>query len=136
MKNHLLVSITLIGCIVLFTGFKISSDDHPLEGEWIRTTDNLRIRVTAVDDKMFISYIIKEGKDEFPCEVSAFPIYRNIVAINNKRWKCDFLVVTMGSCATDYEEGSVQINKTGELEINCPGFGKKIYRKLRPRYEN
>jgi hypothetical protein len=42
----------------------------------------------------------------------------------------------MGSCTTDYEEGIIQLMKNGDMEITCPGFEKKIYTKLRPRYEN
>ncbi len=41
----------------------------------------------------------------------------------------------MKSCHTDYEEGIIQIVASGDMEITCPGYEKKIYVKSNPRYE-
>jgi hypothetical protein len=137
MKKSILVAIALLINAVIQPAFISMDGDVPeITGEWIRTTDALRIRITPETDKQFHSFIIDEGNGNFPCEVSDLPIYKNIVQIKGKLWRCDFLVVTMGSCATDYEEGIIQLVKNGDMEITCPGFEKKIYRKQKPRYEN
>ena len=112
-------------------------DDHTsdLQGIWIRRSDHLRIKVSEVNTTQLQSFIIAEGDEKFPCAVSNLPIYKNIVKVGQNLWTCDFLVVTMGSCHTDYEEGVIQILKNGDMEITCPGYDKKIYTKSNPRYE-
>jgi hypothetical protein len=136
MKNTSFFSFALVAIFTVFSGFvSLPGDKSELEGIWIRKSDNLRISVTEENKAHFTSYIVAEGKEEFPCDVTALPIYKNIVKLRNNLWTCDFLVVTMGSCATDYEEGIIRINENSDMEITCPGFGKKIYSKSKPRYE-
>jgi hypothetical protein len=106
-----------------------------LAGVWIRKTDHLRIKVTEEASDGLLSFIIDNGTEKFPCEVGHLPIYKNIKPIGRNLWSCDFLVVTMGSCATDYEAGMIQLKKNGDMEITCPGFEKKIYSRLKPRYD-
>jgi hypothetical protein len=113
----------------------MSGNDSELTGVWVRKSDNLRIQVTEQDASHYTSFIVAEGKEDFPCDVAALPIYKNIIKLRHNLWTCDFLVVTMGSCATDYEEGIIQITKNGEMEITCPGYEKKLYSKAKPRYE-
>lgn len=116
-----------------FTSFDVEPD---ITGDWIREGDNLRIKITKEDSEKLRSFIVQEGNEKFPCTVSHLPIYKNIIQVKEKLWKCDFLVVTMGSCTTGYEEGFIQVLKNGAMEIICPGYEKKVYKKLKPRYEN
>jgi hypothetical protein len=110
-------------------------EEVEISGFWIRKTDNLVISITEDNADKFHSFIIEEGKEAFPCKVSDLPIYKNIVKIGRNLWSCDFLVVTIHNCSKTYEEGVIQIVKNGDLEITCPGFGKKIYSKSKPRYD-
>lgn len=119
--------------------FALSSFNTPTEpeiiGTWVRKSDNLRINISPQNEHTFQSFITAEGDEKFPCKVSQMPIYKNIIKAGRNLWYCDFLVVTMGNCATDYESGIIQLMKNGELEITCPGFEKKIYTKAKPRLE-
>lgn len=129
----------LAGIFLLFitlTAFAPFNDSpNALEGVWIRRSDHLRIKVSEVNTTQQQSFIIAEGDEKFPCNVSELPIYKNIVKVGKNLWTCDFLVVTMVSCHTDYEEGIIQIVANGDMEITCPGYEKKIYVKSNPRYE-
>jgi hypothetical protein len=129
----------LAGIFFLFvalTAFAPPDDNtNDLQGVWIRRSDHLRIKVSEASTTQLQSFIIAEGDEKFPCDVSELPIYKNIVKVGRNLWTCDFLVVTMGSCHTAYEEGVIQIVKNGDMEITCPGYEKKIYVKSAPRYE-
>lgn len=105
--------------------------EESIEGTWTRKTDHLRIEVQKGQ-----ALIVQEGEEEFPCEVSALSIYKDIRQVKRNHWQCQFLVVTMGSCHTEYQSGELFINKTGELVVICPGFESKVYTKARPRYES
>jgi hypothetical protein len=131
-------SFFLFTASILLSGFTIlpDTDETEILGVWIRKGDHLMIQVEQENQVQLSSHIVEEGSEKFPCKVSHLPIYKNITRISGRLWKCDFLVVTMGSCTTDYEEGIIQIMKNGDMEITCPGFEKKVYTKLRPRYEN
>jgi hypothetical protein len=128
----------LLATFIVLSGFAFipGADDAELSGTWARKSDALRIQVSPEGDSRLASHIIAEGNEKFPCEVSHLPIYKNITRIGRNLWTCDFLVVTMGSCSTDYEEGIIQLMKNGDMEVTCPGFDKKIYTKQKPRYEN
>ncbi len=126
---------TVFLAILVSTGFRNRPADG-IEGTWVRKTDGLKIRVSQQDENMLTSFIIEEGKEEFPCEVEHLPIYKNIVKLRGTIWNCDFLVVTMGSCSTDYEEGFIRLLANGEMEITCPGFEKKYYTRLNPRLDD
>ena len=134
MKINVMYSAFLMAAVALLCSFT-STEMPEIKGVWVRTSDHLRIEVKEENRDQLHSFIIAEGDEKFPCEVSALPIYRNIKKVGRNLWTCHFLVVTMGSCATEYEEGIIQITKHGEMEITCPGFAKKIYAKAKPRYE-
>jgi hypothetical protein len=131
-------SFITIGTISIVSLFAFSagpfSDYDDIKGTWVRKDDKLAIIIKQENGQLF-SNIVNEGTEKFPCDVSAYHIYKNIVKIKDNLWRCDFLVVTIGSCATDYEEGMIQMNNQGDIEITCPGFSKKYYTKLKPRYE-
>lgn len=138
MKSFILSSFIVL-IVFGITGFApvfISGERPSIEGTWVRKADHLKIRIMSDTkaDQMY-SLIVEEGDEKFPCEVSALPIYKNIIEVEPNRWKCDFLVVTMGTCSTNYESGEIIITKTGDLVVICPGFTSKVYEKLRPRYE-
>jgi hypothetical protein len=138
MNKIILLSFCLFITGTVSSGFITvpGKDEAEMLGVWIRKSDHLMIQVEQENQTQLSSHIVEEGTEKFPCNVSHLPIYKNITRIKGSLWKCDFLVVTMGSCSTDYEEGIIQMMKNGDMEITCPGFGKKIYTKLRPRYEN
>lgn len=128
-------------CLIFFslsisTGFRDNSGAPGIEGTWVRKADGLKIRVSQQNEDMLTSFIIEEGKEDFPCEVEHLAIYKNIAKFRSNIWKCDFLVVTMGACTTDYEEGFIRLLSTGEMEITCPGFEKKFYTRLNPRLDD
>jgi hypothetical protein len=102
----------------------------------MRKGDKLLIEITKENEDQLYSHIVAEGIEKFPCDVASLPIYKNIMQRKENLWTCDFLVVTMGSCSTDYEEGIIRIVKSGDLEITCPGFDKKYYSRLKPRYDS
>lgn len=132
-RTSLLVFTLLIAAFVL-SSFREDAEPQ-ITGTWVRKSDNLRIKIDAQDEHKLQSFITAEGDEKFPCEVSNMPIYKNIIKAGRNLWYCDFLVVTIGSCATTYESGIIQLMKTGDLEITCPGFDKKIYTKAKPRLE-
>jgi hypothetical protein len=113
----------------------LPNGEEDLQGMWVRVTDELRIKVSEESSTSLQSFIVEEGAEAFPCEVSSIPIYKNIHRVSTNLWRCEFLVVTLGSCATDYEEGIIRINKDDQMEITCPGFEKRIYSRMKPRYE-
>ena len=132
------VSLYTLSLAVVFTFCNASfvkHEDSELHGNWVRTTDHLKMRVIEQDPSILYSFITEDGDEKFPCNVKDLPIYKNISRAGKNLWLCDFLVVTVGDCSTHYEEGSIRINKSGEMEINCPGFGRKVYSKITPRYE-
>jgi hypothetical protein len=121
--------------MVILCSFGNPEDDQ-LTGVWVRVTDHLRIQMRVDDESQKLqSFIIAEGDEKFPCSVNDLPIYKNVSKIGRNLWQCDFLVVTIGSCKTDYEEGIIQLTSEGKMMITCPGFAKKVYTRLRPRYE-
>lgn len=136
MNRIILFCLFITGTIL--SGFTTlpGKDETEMLGVWIRKSDHLMIQMEQENQSQLSSRILEEGTEKFPCDVSHLPIYKNITRIKGSLWKCDFLVVTIRSCATDYEEGIIQLMKNGDMEITCPGFGKKIYTKLKPRYEN
>lgn len=125
--NHLYRAL-LVGISSLFMGF---TSDRPesIEGTWVRKGDNLKIQIGNGH-----ASIIEEGNEKFPCDVSDLFIYKDIRQTKTNLWTCNFLVVTMGSCNTNYETGELFIDKDGELVIICPGFTSKVYAKVKPRY--
>jgi len=133
MKNlrfHSKVFLVLsLAVIPFFMGFD-TAEEESIEGTWVRKGDNLKIEI-ADDHAM----IVVEGNEKFPCEVSDLFIYKDIRQLKRNQWSCRFLVVTMGSCRTEYQQGELFISKTGELVIICPGFASKVYSKARPRFE-
>ena len=134
-RKTLFLFVVLMPVLLSFEAPKLS-DDVVLTGTWVRKSDNLRIQVSEQGDRPGLySFIVAEGIEKFPCEVSDLPIYKNISKKGRNLWTCDFLVVTMGSCATEYEEGIVRLTREGNMEIICPGFDTKYYEKLRPRLE-
>jgi hypothetical protein len=123
--------ITLFSVITLvLTGFK---EEATLIGIWTRKEDGLVIEVKGSGESNYIAYIVQEGAEKFPCDIGRQPIYKNIIK-KNAFWTCDFLVVEIGRCSSEYMEGTVRITKKGEMEVNCPGFGKKYYVKKSARY--
>ena len=102
-----------------------------VEGTWIRKGDNLMVTIEKGN-----ASIIKEGNEKFPCDVSDLLIYKDIRQVQDNLWTCNFLVVTMGSCKTEYQTGELFISKQDELVIICPGFESKIYSKIKPRYNS
>ena len=132
MLNYVKITVFLSG-VMFFMGFSTAEQATSLEGSWIRKGDNLMIQIRKEEERFF-SYIIGEGREKFPCEVSKYPIYKNILPAGKNSWNCEFLVVEMGSCETDYEGGKARILKNGQLEITCPGFSKKLYSRMSPRY--
>jgi hypothetical protein len=134
MKNRPFRRPALLLLILLMSPFFMAFDTAPeesIEGTWVRKGDNLRIEI--VKDH---ALIVVEGNEKFPCEVSDLFIYKDIRQVKRNHWNCRFLVVTMGSCRTEYQDGELFISKTGELVIICPGFASKVYSKARPRYES
>jgi type IV secretory pathway ATPase VirB11/archaellum biosynthesis ATPase len=105
--------------------------DKSVDGTWIRKSDNLMVKI---DNER--ASILKEGDEKFPCDISSFSIYKDIRKVKDNLWTCKFLVVTMGSCNTEYEAGEMFINKEGELVIICGAFGSKVYSKMNPRYDS
>jgi len=128
MKSFFVVA--LLAGVSLLSGFKAAEPLDSLDGVWIRRSDNLRIHI----DKERAS-IVQEGNEKFPCELDDMFIYKDIRKVKDNQWTCQFLVVTMGSCKTEYESGELFINRQGDLVIICPGFDSKIYVKAKSRYE-
>lgn len=106
-------------------------DEESIEGTWTRKTDHLKIEIQKDH-----ALIVREGDEVFPCELGALSIYREIKQVKRNQWNCKFLVVTMGTCYTEYQSGELFINKNGELVVICPGFDSKVYIKARPRHES
>ena len=105
--------------------------EESIEGTWTRKTDHLKIEIQKGQ-----AQIVKEGEEVFPCDVATLSIYKEIKQIKRNHWECKFLVVTMGTCYTEYQSGELFINKNGELVVICPGFESKVYLKARPRHES
>ena len=115
---------------ILMSHRTVDSADS-VEGTWIRNGDNLKV---AIDHGN--ASIIDDGNSKFPCDVSAQLIYKDIRKVKDNHWTCNFLVVTMGSCATNYESGEIFIDREGHLVVICPGFTSKVYTKIKPRYNS
>lgn len=133
-KKPFSIIFTLFSLVVILSSFNHTNESE-IAGTWVRKSDNLRIKISSQDEFTMQSFITSEGNEKFPCDVSSMPIYKNIIKAGRNLWYCDFLVVTMGSCATTYESGIIQLMKNGDLEITCPGFDKKVYVKVKPRLE-
>ena len=131
MKINPLYFVTLMAISSVLMGHTILDHTKSIEGTWVRKGDNLKVRIEKGN-----ALIIDEGDQKFPCDVSALPIYKDIHEVNTNHWTCNFLVVTMGSCNTNYEAGEILIDKEGELVIICPGFSSKVYSKINPRYDS
>jgi hypothetical protein len=129
MKINSLYLVFLTGISSLLMGFEMIDRSESLDGTWIRKGDNLKIEIVKAD-----ASIVEEGKEKFPCYVSDKLIYKDIQKVKDNLWTCHFLVVTMGSCNTNYEAGEMFIDREGSLVIICPGFASKIYTKAKPRY--
>jgi hypothetical protein len=117
--------------VVIASALMSFESEKSIEGTWIRKGDNLM--VTIENGK---ASIINEGKEKFPCDVSDFLIYKDIRQVKENHWTCNFLVVTMGTCETEYQAGELFISKQDELVIICPGFTSKVYSKIKPRYKS
>jgi hypothetical protein len=131
----LLVSISFAAGLSAFTS-GISDGNNDLRGAWVRVGDRLRIEVKDGTDERMQSFITLEGNEDFPCDVSDLAIYRDIHKVGKNLWRCEFLVVTIGSCSTDYEEGIIRLTESNRMEITCPGYDKRIYERSIPRYES
>lgn len=126
------VAVALIFCCsCILLSFTPIDRTKSIEGTWIRTGDNLMV---SIDNGK--ATILKEGDEKFPCDVSDLLIYKDIQKVKDNLWKCNFLVVTMGTCQTNYESGEIFINRDDQLVIICPGFESKIYAKVKPRYKS
>jgi len=137
MKKYLVLYSLLIISIFFMAAHSPELNDPGIQGEWVRKSDNLRINIVLEKDNQLTSFIIAEGDKKFPCNVSGLPIYKTITKTKENHWTCDFLVVTIGVCSTDYEEGEIRVTKSGDLEVICPGFSKKIYKRVKkPRYNS
>jgi hypothetical protein len=123
---YLALAITISSTLMSYDSIE---RDKSVEGTWIRKTDNLMVKVDNSN-----ASILQDGDKKFPCDISGYLIYKNIVKVKDNLWTCDFLVVTMGSCAKEYQAGEMFINREGELVIICPGFDTKVYTKVNPRY--
>ena len=131
MKIKGLYFVILMGVSSLLMSHTTIERPETLDGSWVRKVDNLRIRI----DKEGAT-IIEEGNLKFACDVSKYPIYKDIKKDKDNHWTCNFLVVTMGSCKTNYEAGEMFIDKEGDLVVICPGFLSKVYSKIKPRYDS
>ena len=131
MKISRLYFAIVIGISSLLMGFTTFERTETLDGTWVRKVDNLRIRIQKEN-----ASIIEEGNLKFACDVSAHLIYKDIRKDKDNHWTCNFLVVTMGSCETNYEAGEMFIDKEGDLVVICPGFLSKVYSKVKPRYDS
>lgn len=120
--------------LISFKSIK-SVSETDLHGAWVRVGDRLRIEVKDSDGDRMQSFITLEGNEEFPCDVTSLAIYKDIHRIGKNLWRCEFLVVTMGSCSIDYEEGMIRLTADNRMEITCPGYDKRIYERSIPRYE-
>jgi len=128
--NHLYFAM-LMGISSVLMSHSTVDRVHSVEGTWTRIEDNLKVKI----DKGNAS-IIDEGDLKFPCDVSDQLIYKDIRKVKDNLWTCNFLVVTMGSCQTNYETGEIFIDKEGHLVVICPGFLSKVYSKVKPRYDS
>jgi len=131
MKRNFAWCVLIAGIAAVLMSYKTIDPRESIEGTWIRKDDNLKIRIDKEN-----ALIIEEGNEKFPCDVSSMRIYKDIRQVKHNLWTCNFLVVTMGSCSTNYEAGEIFIDKAGELVIICPGFESKVYLKSKPRYES
>jgi hypothetical protein len=131
MKIHHLYLVILIGISTVLMSHNPMDRPDTLDGTWVRKVDNLRIRIQKEN-----ASIIEEGNLKFACDVSAHLIYKDIRKDKDNHWTCNFLVVTMGSCKTNYEAGEMFIDKEGDLVVICPGFLSKVYTKVKPRYDS
>ena len=131
MKTNPVYLAIFIGVAVVLMSYDSIDRIKSVEGTWIRKNDNLMVKIDA--EKAFI---LQEGDEKFPCDVSGLSIYKDINKVKDNLWTCKFLVVTMGSCNTGYEVGEMFINQAGELVIICPGFASKVYSKVNPRYNS
>ena len=127
--KSLFIAIAISICFLLMSF--IGEPEKSIEGTWIRKGDNLMV---TIDNGK--ASIINEGKEKFPCDVSDLLIYKDIRQVESNRWTCNFLVVTMGTCNTEYQAGELFISKQDELVIICPGFASKVYSKVKPRYKS
>lgn len=126
--------------IILFAASAYTAKDvlkkADISGFWIREKDNLQINISTkdVDSDVSLSYIIREGNEEFPCDIESQPIYKNIIQRTDSLWTCDFLVVTINDCSSEYYyTGKIILTDKGQLEVLCPGFKTMYYKKKNPR---
>lgn len=131
--GRLVITLALLLSLALVSGTSVELPQS-IQGTWIRVEDQLRIEIKEHDANSLHSFIVAEGSEKFPCEVSELAIYKDIVRAGENRWNCQFLVVTIRSCATEYQTGAIRLTRSGHLEVNCPGFAKKIYARSKPRY--
>lgn len=124
--KRILLILMLAPLVLAFT-----PGEDSIEGTWTRKTDHLKIEIQKGQ-----ALIVREGEEVFPCEIASLSIYKDIKAVKRNHWQCKFLVVTMGSCDTEYQSGELFLNKNGELVVICPGFESKVYIKARPRHES
>src|SRR5690348_10502203 len=116
MKTYIVTALILSG---LLCGFTSENDNSNIVGVWTRTSDQLRIEIKEETSDQLSSFIIAEGNQEFPCNVSALPIYKKINKVGKNLWRCEF-IVTIKTCSTDYEEGIIQLINNDRIEITCP----------------
>jgi hypothetical protein len=133
--HSLLMVLLPIGLILSAFSFKIAPINTDIQGAWVRVGDRLRIEVKNESNDRMQSFITLDGNEKFPCDVSDLAIYRDIQRAGRNLWRCKFLVVTMGSCSTDYEEGIIRLTDDNRMEITCPGYDKRVYERSNPRYE-
>ena len=140
MKALLQIYVPLILAFSMISGINyLNNESQDIYGLWMREKDDLHIKIIEEkDDKNeVLSVIVKEGNDDFPCDVNSKPIYKNIVKRSDNLWTCDFLVVTINNCSSEYyPTGKMSINELGQLEIICPGFKTMYYSKPKPRFDH
>jgi hypothetical protein len=135
MKRPFILCLVSASILLFGNSERPAKEETGIVGIWVRVNDQLRIEVKEETKDQLHSFIVGEGTEKFPCDVSGLPIYKNIVKAGKNLWRCQFLVVTMGSCSTTYDEGMIKLTADEKMEITCPGFSKKVYWKGNPRYE-
>lgn len=139
MKNNITILVSIITLLIVSSFISINDVTKAnIYGNWTRDSDNLQISISKDTENNLVdlSYIVHEGNDKFPCNVLNKAIYRNIIQRSDSLWTCDFLLVTINNCSSEYiPTGKIRLTNLGQLEVICPGYKRMYYNKKRPRYE-
>lgn len=126
----------IISILLVFSA--TTSPKEGLDGLWVRDTDKLSVNIRTSEDapETHVCNIVAEGNHDFPCDVTSQLIYKNIIKRQDNLWTCDYLVVTINDCTTEYYyDGKMQITEEGKLRVICPGFETMYYSRKNPRYD-